>query len=349
MLGLSASWLLQTLGRPTGHFLDTSLVQAMGFYDFRAQQYWDDWLDLLDVPPSALPVAVPTLHDYGVLHVTGPDGATADVPVLAMIGDQQAALFGHNCRRPGEAECTHGTASYVKVFLGHEAPDLGGMDVLCAWQLDGQQTYCLEAPTTVTGAVIRWMRDEAQLVKDFGELEPLATSVPNPGGLYFVPAFTGLNAPYFDPNARGTLFGLTLGHTRGHIVRAFLEALGYQLRDILASVSAETGIRINELLVGGGVSASDVACQIQADLLGIPVKRPKFSETTAWAAGLLAGLGADVWRDLSELPPLPGDYTRFRPQLTSEQRDAGFERWKYALSLTRAWGDGLHSTTMQKS
>ncbi|UCG24580.1 MAG: carbohydrate kinase [Chloroflexota bacterium] len=338
-LGLSAAWLLRTLGHPTGHYLDSSLVQAMGFYDFRASQYWAEWLDLLDVQPDALPEAMPTLFDYGALHVTGPGGATADVPVLAMIGDQQAALFGHNCRQPGEAECTHGTASYVKVFLGHDTPDLGKMDVLCAWRLDDRQTYCLEAPTTVIGAVIRWMRDEVQLVRDYGELESLATSVPDPGGLYFVPAFTGLNAPYGDPNARGTLFGLTLGHTRGHIIRAFLEALGYQLRDILASVWAETGIEVNELLVGGGVSASDLACQIQADLLGIPVKRPDFSETTAWAAGLLAGLGAGTWTDVTELPPLPGDYTHFYPQLTPGRRDANYERWRHAVALTQNWGN----------
>ncbi len=339
-LGLSAAWLLQTLGRPSGHYMDTSLVQAMGLYDFRAQQYWAEWLAFLGVPPDALPVAVPTLHDYGLLHIIGPDGKTADVPVLAMIGDQQAALFGHNRRRPGEAECTHGTASYVKVFLGNDAPNLEKMDVFYAWHLDGQQTYCLEAPTTVIGAVIRWMRDEVQLVKDYEEFDVLAKSVLDPSGLYFVPAFTGLNAPYGDPNARGTLFGLTLGHTRGHLIRAFLEALGYQLRDILTSVSAETGIKINELLVGGGVSASDIACQIQADLLGIPVKRPKFSETTAWATTLLAGLGAEIWTELSELPPLPGDYTQFLPQLDQERRNAGFERWKHAVSLTRAWGDG---------
>jgi glycerol kinase len=312
----------------------------MGLYDFRARQYWAEWLAWLGLSPDTLPMAVPTIHDFGTLCITGPDGRTADVPVLAMIGDQQAALFGHNCRQPGEAECTHGTASYVKVFLGEEAPYLEKMDVFYAWQLNGRQTYCLEAPTTVIGAVIRWMRDEVCLISDYEELETLAASVPDPGGLYFVPAFTGLNAPYGDPNARGTLFGLTLGHTRGHIVRAFLEALGYQLRDILASVSAETGIRVNELLVGGGVSASDLACQIQADLLGIPVKRPKFSETTAWAAALLAGLGADVWKDLSELPPLPGDHTRFLPQLSAVQREAGYECWKHAVSLTRAWGEG---------
>jgi glycerol kinase len=339
-LGLSAAWLLQTMGHPTGHYLDYSLVQAMGLYDFRARQYWAEWLAWLGLSPDTLPMAVPTIHDFGTLCITGPDGRTADVPVLAMIGDQQAALFGHNCRQPGEAECTHGTASYVKVFLDEEAPYLEKMDVFYAWQLNGRQTYCLEAPTTVIGAVIRWMRDEVCLISDYEELETLAASVPDPGGLYFVPAFTGLNAPYGDPNARGTLFGLTLGHTRGHIVRAFLEALGYQLRDILASVSAETGIRVNELLVGGGVSASDLACQIQADLLGIPVKRPKFSETTAWAAALLAGLGADVWKDLSELPPLPGDHTRFLPQLSAVQREAGYECWKHAVSLTRAWGEG---------
>jgi glycerol kinase len=347
MLGLSAAWLLQTLGHPSGHFLDTSLAQAMGLYDFRAQQYWPEWLALLGVPAGALPDPVSTLHDYGSLCITGQDGKTADVPVRAMIGDQQAALFGHNCRRPGEAECTHGTASYMKVFLGHDAPQLEKIDVLNAWRLDDRQTYCLEAATTVIGAVIRWMRDEVHLVNDYEELEALATSVPDAGGIYFVPAFTGLNAPYGDPNARGSMFGLTLGHTRGHIVRAFLEALGYQLNDILAAVTAETGIEVNELLVGGGVSTSNLACQIQADLLGIPVKRPTFSETTAWAAALFAGLGADIWTDLSELPPLPGDHTCFLPKLVAEQRVTGYERWKHAVSLTRAWGDGVKEANLQ--
>jgi glycerol kinase len=342
-LGLSAAWLLQALGRPTGHYLDASLVQAMGFYDFRSRRYWAEWLELLAVEPDALPLTVPTLHDYGTLRITGPDGRTADVPVLAMIGDQQAALFGHNCRRPGEAECTHGTASYVKVFLGQEAPDLEKMDVLCAWQLDGPQTYCLEAPTTVIGAVIRWMRDDLKLMQDYGDLETLARAVPDSGGLYFVPAFTGLNSPYGDPNARGSIYGLSLGHTRGHIIRAFLEALGYQLRDILASVATETGTKVGELLVGGGVSASDLACQIQADLLGIPVKRPQFSETTAWAAALLAGLGADIWTDVSELPILLGEHTRFYPRLSQDQVEDGHGRWQLAVSLTQAWGSGSRS------
>lgn len=344
-LGQSAAWIARALGNPSGHYMDNSLVQATGLYDFRAGEYWADWLQMLAVPQDALPTAAPTLHNYGTLSISGPGGETADVPITAMIGDQQAALFGHNCQQPGDAECTHGTASYMKVFLGKEAPDLQQMNVYYAWQINGSQTYCLEAPTTVTGAVMNWMRDEVGLLRDYQEIEPLANSVPHANDLYFVPALTGLNSPYDDPNTRGTLFGLTLGHTRGHIMRAFLQAIGYQLRDILHAVTAEASTMVNELLVGGGVSASDLACQIQADLLGLPVKRPEFMDTTAWAAALLAGLGANTWTDASALPSLPGSQAYFYPQLSPEERDAGYERWQRAVHLARAWGSEPLETT----
>jgi glycerol kinase len=337
-IGLSPAWLLTALGRPNSHAMDTSLVQAMGVYDFRAGHYWQEWLDYLGIPLDPLPQPVPTIHDYGTLCVTAPDGRSADVPVLAMIGDQQSALFGHTCRRKGAAECTHGTASYVKVFLDDQAPDQEKINVYNAWHLGQRQTYCLEAPTTVTGAAIRWMRDNARLFDSYEAMDELAAGVPDAGDVVYVPAFTGLEVPNFEPNARGTILGLTLGHHRGHIARAFFEAIGYQIRTILETIETEAGVTVSELLVGGGVSASDLACQTQADLLNLPILRPTFAETTAWAAGLLAGLGANVWPTEADLPPLPGTHTRFEPALNAATRDAGYGRWQKAISFVRAWG-----------
>lgn len=336
-LGLSAAWLMVALGRPSGHRMDTSLVQAMGLYDFRHRRYWSEWLDHLKVPEGALPEAVPTIADYGELNVQG-----ATVPVLAMIGDQQGALFGHGCRKPGAAECTQGTATYVKVFVGEEAPRQEIIDVLCAWDTGHGQTYCLEAPTTVVGAAIRWMQEELKLFNEYHELDGLAAAVANSGEVFFVPAFTGLNAPYNDPQARGTLLGLTLGTHRGHIIRAFLESLGYQIRAILETIANDTGQHVEELLVGGGVTASDTACQIQADLTGIPVMRPTFTETTAYAAALLAGRGAGFWSSDDALPRPPGKRTIFEPRISGELRDEGFARWEEAVRFVRHWGDVTH-------
>ena len=337
-LGLSTAWLINALGRPSGHKMDRSLVQAMGLFDFRADVYWADWLDWLGVAEDALPTAVSTIHEYGSLSITAPHGQSADVPVLAMIGDQQSALFGQGCRAPGAAECTHGTASYVKVFLGLEAPEFDKANVYYAWDLGDGQTYCLEAPTTVTGAAIRWMRDNAALFENYAEMNALAASVPDAGGVAFVPAFTGLDVPYNEPDTRATIFGLTLGHNRSHIFRAFFESIGFQIRGILETIAQDAGVAVPRLVVGGGVSASDLACQIQADLLGIPLLRPTFAETTAWAAAVMAGLGAGVWSTVDDLPPLPGSKTCFEPQMGVEEREAGYGRWQTALELARAWG-----------
>ena len=337
-IGQSALWLITALGQANGHKMDSSLVQATGLYDFRAQQYWAEWLDWLGVPLAALPEATPTLHNFGTLQIESPSGETAVIPVMAMIGDQQAALFGHGCRTPGDAESTHGTAAYVKVFLGDNIPYQEHINVYNAWHLGDQQTYCLEAPTTVIGAAIRWMRDNARFIDEYEDVERLATAVPDSGGVMFVPAFTGLDAPYNDPNARATLLGMTLGTTRGHIVRAFLEALAYQLRAIKETIASDAGVAMGQMLVGGGVSASDIACQIQADLLNIPILRPTFTETTAWAAALLAGLQVGVWPNVSSLPPLPGSHHRFEPcPKPSHDLEAGYGRWQKAIQLVRAW------------
>ncbi len=336
-IGLSAAWLIEALGGPTGHAMDLSLVQATGLYDFRGRQYWGEWLDRLGIPPTALPTPVSTVHDYGVLRVTAPNGQTAEVPVLAMVGDQQAALFGHRCWLPGQAECTHGTASYLEVNMGERLPAAFPASFYHAWTLAGRDTWCLEAATSVTGAVLRWMRETLRFFEEYDEIDALVCRMPDSGGVYFVPAFTGLEHPHLAPNARGTLFGLTLGTERPHILRAFLESIGFQLRDILHMVAAETGVAVKTLRVGGGVSGSDAACQIQADMLGIPVERPAFRETTSWAAAALAGIGQGFWSTPEALPPTPGSVDRFEPRLPDADRDDRFARWQHAVTLTRSW------------
>ncbi|MCB8947370.1 MAG: carbohydrate kinase [Ardenticatenaceae bacterium] len=337
-IGQSALWLVKALGQANGHAMDTSMVQATGLYDFRAEQYWQEWLDWLGVPLDTLPEATPTLHPFGEIEITGPGGETAVVPVTAMIGDQQSALFGHGCHQSGDAEATFGTAAYVKLFLGDTLPEQENINVYYAWHLGDQQTYCLEAPTTVIGAAIRWMRDNARFLDEYADVERLATAVPDSGGVMFVPAFTGLDTPYNNPHARAALLGMTLGTERGHIVRAFLEALGYQLRVIKETMARDAGVTMSQMLVGGGVSASDIACQIQADMLNIPILRPTFTETTAWAAALLAGLQSGIWPDLASLPPLPGSHQQFDPRPMAERDlDEGYGRWQQAIRLIQSW------------
>jgi len=363
-IGFSAAWLLAAMGQPAGHFMDYSLVQAMGLYDFRAERYWAEWLDRLGIPLAPLPQAVPTAHDFGELRLAG-----SAVPVLTMIGDQQAALFGYDCRRPGDAECTLGTASFVNVCLGSHAPDSDVVNIYFAWSLPEEDrrpptadlsssnpptsnlqpsnlptfqpsnfhTYCLEAETAATGSAIRWMHEHARLIDHHTEVGPLAASVPDSAGVVFVPAFTGLFVPYNDTTARATILGMTLGTTRAHIVRAFVEALAFQVRVILETIKSETGLRVEQLKLGGGVAASNEICQIMADQLGIPLIRPTFTETTARAAALLAGLSAGVWPALSDLPPIPGDYSTFEPRLSTDQRDAAYAHWQRAVERARGW------------
>jgi glycerol kinase len=334
-IGFSASWLLAAMGKPAANLLDYSLVQAMGLYDFRRGDYWDEWLEFLGLTRTGLPRAAPSVHEYGVMTIEDRQGRRAEVPLLAMLGDQQGALFGYDCRQPGQGECTHGTASFVDVCLGSSAPEQEHLNVYYAWVLGDQPTYCVEADTTVTGAALRWLREGARLLDRDDEIGPLAARVPDSGGVFFVPAFTGLNVPYHDSRARGALFGLTLGANRAHIARAFLESIGFQIRAILDVVRRDLGVSVDRLHVGGGLSASDLACQIQADLIGVPVIRPEFTQTTARAAALLAGLGAGAWNDVADLPALPGERTVFEPGIEQAQRQARIAQWEQAVTATQ--------------
>lgn len=336
-VGMAAGWLLASMGEPSGHLHDYSLQQKTGLWDIRAQRFWQPWVERLGLSTAGLPTPVPTLHDFGSLHIAG-----CAVPVTAMLGDQQAALFGHGCWRAGQAECTHGTVSFVDVVAGDAPPELDGINVYHAWSLPTaqgvQHTYCLEADTTTSGAAARWLATQGGILSAEKDLDAVAHSVPDAGGVLFVPAFTGLNVPYHDHAARAAILGMSLGSDRAHIVRALLDAIGFQVRAILETIRADTGLEVAQLHVGGGLSASDLACQVQADQLGIPIVRPAERETTARGAALLAGLGAGVWSSLDDLPPLPPDASLFAPRLSQEQRDGQYAHWQQAVKAVRQFG-----------
>jgi glycerol kinase len=331
-VSLAAGWLIRALGEPAEHALDYSLLQAMTVFDPRRRALWDEWIDFLDIPRGALPAARPTLHPFGTIQV-----GDAAIPVAAMITDQQAALFGYDCRARGEAAATHGTASFVNVVAGPEAPPQGVCKTYLAWEIAGAPAYTLEADMTVTGAALRWLT-QMGLIRRASELDTLAREAASSDGVVFVPAFTGLGVPSEDRSARGTILGMTLGTTPGHLARAFLEAIGCQLREILDTMEQEGGISIRELRVGGGLSNSDLACQIQADIAGVPIVRAPDTETSVRAAGLLAGLGAGLWPSLDALPRLVDERARvFEPQMPDAERAEILGRWRRGVERARGW------------
>lgn len=334
-VGLSAEYIVHALGRLYEHAMDASLVQALGLFDFRAYQYWEEWVNWVGVPLEALPTPRPTIYAFGEIHLE-----STTIPVMAMVGDQQAALFGHGARHRGQAKCTHGTASFVNVFTGEEVRVVKGIHTYFAWFANGSWTYCLEADTTVTGAAIRWMHTSASLLRDEREIDDLASSVPDSGGVVFVPAFTGLNVPYHDRRAQAAVLGLSLGSTRAHIARALLESIAFQVRAILDTITSNTDIVVPRLAVDGGIARSDIACQILADLTGLEVVRPDFTELTAWAAALLAGIGAGLWT-FDRLPPIPGGRTRFQPAMSPAAREAAYARWNAAVQAVGLFGSRI--------
>lgn len=334
---LAAGWLIQALGRLHENALDVSLIQGMTVFDYRERQLWGEWIAYLDLPAAALPRPVPTLFPFGEITITDPGGSSASVPVLAMISDQQAALFGYDCRTPGMAACTHGTASFLNMCAGHDLPAPSRTKTYRAWELDDQPTFSLEADTTVTGAVVRWMQEQMGWLQRPADLDVLAASVPDAAGVVFVPAFTGLGVPTEDRSARGSLLGMTLDTTPAHVARAFLDAIALQLHDIVAAIHDDVGMALSSLYVGGGLAASDLLCQIQADVLGVSVVRAADTETSVRAAALLAGIAASVWRDERSLPPLlDGNEATFEPR-PFPARDQLLARWQSARDRAQNW------------
>jgi glycerol kinase len=260
------------------------------------------------------------------------------VPIAGIAGDQQAALFGQACFRPGDAKNTYGTGCFVLLNTGPTpVPSAHGLVTTVAWRIDGAVTYALEGSVFIAGAAVQWLRDGLGLVKEAAETQALAASVPDTGGVYFVPAFVGLGAPFWDMYARGTIVGLTRGTTRAHLVRAALEAIAWQSCDVLEAMAADAPVPLSELRVDGGAAANDFLCQFQADVLDADVVRPSVIETTGLGAAYLAGLGAGLWRSLDTVAAQVRVERRFTPAMAPEVREASRVEWRRAVERARAW------------
>ena len=289
----------------------------------------------LDVPKAILPEVKPSSCIYGE---SVPTILGAAIPVSGAAGDQQSALFGQNCFEPGTAKNTYGTGCFMLMNTGTEIhKSKNGLVTTIAWGLDGKVEYALEGSIFVAGSAIQWLRDGVRMVDSAPDSEWVAKKVKDTGGVYFVPAFVGLGAPYWDMNARGMIIGLTRGTTKAHIVRATLDSLAYQTRDVLEAMEADSGNKLTALKVDGGASANNLMMQFQADLLGVPVDRPQIVETTALGAAYLAGLAVGVWKNKDELKSAWQLETRFEPEMKRYEADALYKGWRKAVKHAMNW------------
>ncbi len=331
--GTVDSWLMARLSDGADHVTDASNASRTLLYDIGSGAWSEEMAALFGVSLRNLPRVVDSCGQISSARSFG--GVTA--PIAGVAGDQQAALFGQACTADGMAKNTYGTGSFVLMQTGsHRVASASGMLTTVAWRRDGRLSYALEGAIFVTGAALQWLRDGLGIISSASEAGPIASSVPDAGGVFLVPAFVGLGAPHWDPYARGTIVGLTRGSTRAHIVRAAVEAMAYQTRDVVEAMQRDTGKQLTELRVDGGAAVMDVLCQLQADLLGIPVRRPRQTETTALGAAFLAGLGAGVWSD-ADLAHLWKLDREFEPRMSRDQADALQSEWRRAVERSRTW------------
>jgi glycerol kinase len=330
VFGTIDSWLVHKLtGR---HITDYTNASRTLLFDIRKLAWDAELCDLLGVDPGSLPEPRPSAEVYGTTSEFG-----GEVPVAGIAGDQQAALFGQACVRPGMAKNTYGTGSFVLLNTGQEAPEPSdGLLTTVAWGLGDETDYALEAAVFVTGAAVQWLRDGLGIVKKAGETEALAASLEGNDGVYFVPALTGLGSPHWDPYARGTIVGLTRGTGRAHLARAALEAIAYQTVDAVRAQEAASGKRLQSLKADGGAVANGWLMQFQADVLGAPVIVPEIAETTALGAAYLAGIATGQW-SLEQVEAMWREAARYEPAMSDDQREALLADWARALDRSRGW------------
>jgi glycerol kinase len=332
--GTVDSWLLWRLTGGAVHATDPSNASRTLCFDIRALHWDEELCTALGVPLAILPAVKPSA---GVFGETAAGVLPAGIPLTGIAGDQQSALFGQCCFEPGMAKNTYGTGCFLLLNTGSTPiASERGLLTTVAWQLDGSTTYALEGSVFMGGAVVQWLRDGLGVIANAAESEGLAVSVGDAGGVYLVPAFTGLGAPYWDPYARGILAGLTRGTTRAHITRAALEAIAYQVRDVLDAMSAEAGAPLRALRVDGGAAANNFLCQFQADVLNVEVLRPVVTETTAMGAAFLAGIGAGVWK-MDDIASRWRLERRFGPSIDPAARAVGYAGWRRAVERARGW------------
>ena len=329
--GTVDTWLAWKLSDGRIHVTDRTNAARTMLYNLHTDTWDEELLRLFGIPHSVLPKVRSSGEVYGEIAILG-----TPVPLAGIAGDQQSALFGHRCFAPGDAKNTYGTGCFLLMHTGQTAVDSGCglLTTVAAGEAGRPMEYALEGSVFVGGAVIQWLRDEMHLIDHAAQSEEVAKSVSDTGGVYIVPAFTGLGAPYWDPHARGTITGLTRGSGRAHIVRAALESIAYQTEDVLAAMRADAAYPLSALRVDGGASANDFLMQLQSDLSGVPVLRPRITEATAWGAACLAGLGVGFYRTRDEIPE-NRIAARFAPQIDDGERARRIHGWQRAIAATR--------------
>ncbi|MEP7182322.1 MAG: glycerol kinase GlpK [Betaproteobacteria bacterium] len=331
--GTIDSWLVWNLTAGAAHVTDASNASRTLLYDIHAGDWDDELLAILDIPRDVLPRVVPS---SGVVAEAALGGT--GVPIAGIAGDQQAALFGQACHAPGLAKNTYGTGCFLLLNTGTKAvASTNNLLTTVAWERQGRRDYALEGSVFIGGAVVQWLRDGLKLIRSAAEVEALAATVPDNGGVYLVPAFAGLGAPHWDAYARGAMFGLTRGATAGHVARAALEAIAFQSADVLAAMERDAGLTLTELRVDGGAAANHLLMQFQADILGVPVVRPKVLETTALGAGYLAGLAVGYWQDAADVAANWRIDRRFEPAMPRARAAELRESWNKAVGRAKDW------------
>jgi len=337
IFGTIDSWLVWNLtgGVESGlHITDVTNASRTLLMDLRTLDWDDGMTDILDIPKAMLPRIVPSSQVYGEGR-----GVVAGVPIAGILGDQQAALFGQACYAPGEAKNTYGTGCFMLLNTGHElTPSESGLLTTIAYQIGDQDVvYALEGSIAITGALVQWLRDNLRMIDTAEEIEALAKTVEDNGGIYFVPAFSGLFAPYWRSDARGVIVGLTRYIHRGHIARAVLEATAFQTREVLDAMEKDSGVKLQALKVDGGMVVNDLLMQFQADVLNVPVIRPRVAETTSLGAAYAAGLAVGYWNDVESLRKNWQKDKQWDPQMDDDDRQMRYMEWKKAVTRTFDW------------
>ena len=336
LFGNIDTWLIWNLTRGKVHVTDYSNASRTMIYNIKELRWDEKILEELGIPASMLPEVRPSSEIYGVTDPQTLGGAK--IPISGIAGDQQAALFGQACFQPGMAKNTYGTGCFMLMNTGEEAvTSKNGLLTTIAWGVDGKVEYALEGSIFVAGAVIQWLRDELHLITHAKDSEYFASQEKDNNGVYLVPAFVGLGAPYWDMYARGTIVGLTRGANKNHIIRAALESIAYQTRDVLEAMQEDSGIDLQDLRVDGGAVANNFLMQFQSDILGVPVHRPEIIETTALGAAYLAGLAVGFWSDKEEITKRWSVDRVFETEMEDEEKERLYKGWKKAVERSHKW------------
>jgi len=336
LFGTIDTWLAWKLSGGKAHVTDYGNASRTMLYNINTLQWDKDIMASLNLPAAMLPTVIPSSKIYAETAKDMFDGA--QIPLCSIAGDQQAALFGQACYKPGMSKNTYGTGSFILMNSG-EKPIISqrGLLTSLAWGLDNKVYYALEGSVFITGAAIQWLRDGLNIIKTASESEALARSVDDNGGVYFVPAFVGLGAPYWDMYARGMIIGVTRGTTRGHLTRATLEAEAFQVRDVVDTMRSETGIGIPVLRVDGGGTANSFLMQFQADVMNIPIQVAAIPETTSLGVAYLAGLATGLWKNTEEIARKWRSQATYEPKMSADQRENLYSNWKRAVERAKGW------------